>query len=116
MLHTVTNQHRRVSEGIGYIPPSAWTRFFPSTIEEGEAGGEVAAPEYDPCTPMGNGGRYGADRRAALVGDVWYQRGGIRTAAKLSSYASDAKYTTGRWRPGQPGSRFRYGGPGWCAG
>ncbi len=101
---------------LGYIPPSAWTRSFPSTIEEGEVGGEVAAPEYEPCTPMGSGGRYGTDRRAALVADVWYQRAGIKTAAKLRSYASDpTRYKTGLWRPGRPGSRFRYGGPGWCA-
>ena len=102
---------------LGYIPRSAWSRFFPSAIEEGEAGGEVAAPEYEPCTPMGNGSHYGTDPGAALVGAVWYQRGDIGAEARLRSYASDAAmYTTGRWRPGRPGTRFRYGGPGWCAG
>ncbi len=99
---------------VGYIPGSAWTRLFPSTIKEGEVGGEVASPEYGACTAMGNGGRFGTDRRAALVGHVWYQRGRSKAAASLSSYASDPAYTTGSWQPRQPGSRFRYGGPGWC--
>ena len=67
------------------------------------------------CVAMGNGGRYGTDRRATLVGEVWYQRGRTKSVARLNSYASDALYKTGLWRPGKPGSRFRYGGPGRCS-
>jgi hypothetical protein len=99
---------------VGYIPSSAWTRFFPSTITEGEAGGEVAVPEYDTCAHMGNEGRYGANRRAAMFKNVWYEYRRTRVAARLNSNISNAKYTTGRWYQGEPGSRFRYGGPGWC--
>jgi hypothetical protein len=103
-------------EWIGYIPSSAWTHFFPSTIKEGEAGGEVTTSKYRTCTAMGNEGRYGTNRRAALIGHVWYAHHGTKTSAKLISYNSDRKYTTGSWSHGQPGPRFRYGGPGWCAG
>lgn len=100
---------------VGYIPSSAWTRFFPSMVEEGEAGGEVSGPEYATCTGMGNEGRYGTSRDAAMFKKVWYDYGSRSASAGLNSYSSDAQYTTGGWYPGQPGSQFRYGGPGSCA-
>lgn len=99
---------------VGYIPSSAWTRFFPSTVTEGAAGGEVARPEYATCTDMGSGGRAGANRYAAMFNEVRYEYGGTKASARLNSYYSDAQYTTGNWYQGQPGPQFRYGGPGWC--
>jgi hypothetical protein len=99
---------------VGYIPSSAWTRFFPSAITQGMAGGEVARPEYATCTDMGNGSWGGTSRSAATFNKVQYEYGGTNAPAKLSSYYSDAQYTTGNWYQGQPGPQFRYGGPGWC--
>jgi hypothetical protein len=99
---------------VGYIPRSAWTRLFPTTIQEGEVGGEVATPEPETCTTMGNEGLYGTNRRAALVAYAWYKHGRVATPAKLYRYSTDPQYTTGGWRHGGSGPRFRYGGPGWC--
>jgi hypothetical protein len=103
-------------EWLGYIPSSAWTRFFPSRIQEGEVGGEIATPQNAACAAMGNEGLLGTDRHAALVGDVWYQHGGTKRTALLRSFSNDTMYRTGNWQHGQPGPQFRYGGPGWCGG
>lgn len=100
---------------VGYIPASAWTRKFPAAIEEAQFGGEVASTEPEPCIAMGNEGHYGHHQRATLVAQAWHQHGRAKVEAELSGYSTDSKYTTGRWSHGQPGSKFRYGGPGWCA-
>jgi Neprosin len=99
---------------VGYIPASAWTRMFPAPIDEVRIGGEVASTAPEPCITMGNDGLYGDSAGAALVGDVWTQREAVKTEAALLDYSNDAEYSTGGWSRGMPGSRFRYGGPGWC--
>ena len=102
---------------VGYIPSRAWTRSFPASVWTGEAGGEVATPEYSTCTDMGWNGRYGSDPEAAMFLEVWYEGnlgGGYSKYDSLSSYNSDPEYTTGNWYQGLPGWQFRYGGPGWC--
>ncbi len=40
---------------VGYIPHSAWTCRFPKNVNLLNFGGEVATPEYETCTDMGNG-------------------------------------------------------------
>lgn len=102
---------------VGYIPPSAWTRRFPVSLWNGEAGGEVETPEQITCTDMGWNGRYGSNPEAAMFKEVWYEsinNGGEGKWAKLRPWNSDAQYTTGNWYQGIPGWQFRYGGPGWC--
>jgi hypothetical protein len=102
---------------VGYIPSRAWTRSFPVSVWTGEAGGEVATPEYETCTDMGWNGRYGSNPEAAMFLEVWYEGnlgGGYSKHDSLYSYNSDPQYTTGNWYQGLPGWQFRYGGPGWC--
>lgn len=100
---------------VGYIPRSAWTRLFPTRIQEGEVGGEVATPELETCTTMGSEGLYGTNKLATRVAYAWYMRRRVALPAKLHHYSTDPQYTTGGWRRGRAGPRFRYGGPGWCS-
>ncbi len=101
---------------VGYIPSSAWTRFYPAWLNQIEAGGEVATPEYETCTDMGHNGEYGHEGEAAMFKGVWYIANSAATWAGLTNWTSDFhQYDDGNWYEGQPGPQFRYGGPGWCA-
>lgn len=97
-------------EWVGYIPGSAWTRSFPASIWTTEVGGEVATPEYETCTDMGNG-EYGNDPYAAIIWESWYEGIYGDQYNSLSPFNSDPEYTTGNLT--QPW-QFGYGGPGWC--
>jgi hypothetical protein len=102
---------------VGYIPNYAWTSHFPGVIKEIVAGGEVATPTYATCADMGYGGLFGGHPWAAMFEHTWYEYNWSANAATASlfSNASDPSYyATGNWSPGNPGTQFRYGGPGWC--
>jgi neprosin-like protein len=105
-------------EWIGYLSSSDWTRFPLQWLNRLSAGGEVASPESEEwtCTDMGHSGEYGTQSLAAEFEKVWYLANGSYTADSLSGVNSDPSYyDLGNWYEGDPGPRFRYGGPGWCA-
>ena len=100
---------------VGYIPGSAWNpETVPGYLHEIKAGGEVSSGSEISCTDMGFEGRYGSDPKAAMYNQVWYVLDGFSANASLAPYAPDPNYTIGSWYPGNPGYRFRYGGPGGC--
>jgi hypothetical protein len=105
-------------EWVGYLPVSDWTRFPLQWLNRLEAGGEVASPESEEwtCTDMGHNGEYGTQSLAAEFQKVWYLANGSYADDSLSGFNSDpSNYDLGNWYEGDPGPRFRYGGPGWCA-
>ena len=103
-------------EWLGYVPGEAWTSYFPSSIDEAQAGGEVATPNRRTCTDMGYAGlprqRPGrGDLRRRLVRARRRDEDSGSESVRLGERATPP--STGNWKR-RPGPRFRYGGPGWC--
>jgi neprosin-like protein len=98
----------------GYIPGSAWACHTPDG-ERMEFGGEVATPEYETCTDMGNGLK-GTQANSATVVETQYHRPGYegRTNLKIRLGTDTTQYNEGQWNPSTNPYGFHYGGPGWC--
>ncbi|HWF51693.1 MAG TPA: hypothetical protein VG294_13730 [Solirubrobacteraceae bacterium] len=102
----------------GYIPGGAWGCHFPFG-DLIQFGGEVATPEYQTCTDMGNG-LFGTQANSATVTDSNYYSVSPYHQGPTSiqaGYMSDQpQYNVGQWAPtpGQQVDAFHYGGPGWC--
>lgn len=100
---------------LGYIPRSAYPRYFNWGFSRIDAGGEVAANTPYTCTDMG---AYPAVSGTDPYSSAWYPwisraRGdtGAGELASMSAYMSDP----GQYQMSQfTGSSFRYGGGGWC--
>ncbi len=97
---------------VGYLPPSAWTSFFPNSVTDIASGGEVATPEASTCTDMGYNGLFGSNSNAASDTTNYYLGASGMQNTAFTPYASDpSNYSTGNWIGGYS---FKYGGPGWC--
>jgi hypothetical protein len=98
----------------GYIPEGAWGCHFPLG-QEIQFGGEVATPELDTCTDMGNG-LLGTQTNSATVVESSYSNSGYsgRTTLTTGFMSDPAEYNLGQWVPSKGAYSFHYGGPGWC--
>jgi hypothetical protein len=100
---------------VGYIPSSGWSCRFPSNVNDIQFGGEVATPEYETCTDMGNGtfGPNAADHEYTYwVNNNYGEPGNFIENHVIQS---DPQYAQGYWQGGNGFVwGFRYGGGGWC--
>jgi hypothetical protein len=102
-------------EWFGYIPSYAWSCRFPTNVNDVQFGGEVATPEYETCTDMGNGtsGPNAADHEYTY----WVNNSNGEPGNFIDNHViqSDPEYIQGEWQGGDGFVwGFRYGGTGWC--
>lgn len=99
---------------LGYLPQSAYPRYWNSGFTRTDAGGEIASSSANTCGDMGSYGPIpGGNPTAAMWQQVYRVRGdtGNSEFSNLSPFESDpAQYSLGFFT----GSSFRYGGGGWC--
>ncbi|WP_412741548.1 neprosin family prolyl endopeptidase [Krasilnikovia sp. MM14-A1004] len=93
------------TEWVGYFPDSLWGGQFTVTGTV-QYFGEVASPNAQPCTDMGNG-LPASNASAARIGSVSFLS---LLDVNLSTYAVPSVYTVAQLS----NRTFRYGGPGAC--
>ncbi|WP_412734766.1 neprosin family prolyl endopeptidase [Krasilnikovia sp. MM14-A1259] len=93
------------TEWVGYFPDSLWNGQFTLTGTV-QYFGEVASPNSQPCTDMGNG-LPASSTSAARIGSVSFLSA---LDVNLTTYATPSLYTVNQLS----NRTFRYGGPGAC--
>lgn len=98
---------------LGYLPQSAYPRYWNSGFTRIDAGGEMASSNGYTCGDIGtNPPLPGGDPNAAMWQQLFRTRGdnGVSEWAALNPYAPDPQYVLGFFT----GTSFRYGGTGYC--
>jgi hypothetical protein len=100
---------------VGYVPHSAWSCRFPLNVNLIAFGGEVATPEYETCTDMGNG--TSGSNAAYHEYTYWVNNNYGEPGNFIENHVlqSDPQYVQNQWMGGDGYVwGFRYGGTGWC--